>query len=83
MNSTELYQMKQMDETDRDNSLLADIRTVTTDTSLPPLARIEQYLQQVKNPYRYKVGDIVVTLVWTETGSTIQRRMEELLKMKC
>ena len=41
---------------------LVDLRDVTIDRSLPLRERFLDYVAQVKNPYLYKVGPIIVKL---------------------
>ena len=41
---------------------LVDIRDVHIDSKLPQEERIRSFIRQVKNPYRFKVGDITVNI---------------------
>ena len=43
-----------------DPGVLADLRDVQIDTALPVRERMVSYLQQVGNPYLFKVDGIVV-----------------------
>ena len=43
-----------------DPGVLADLRDVQIDTSLPVRERMVSYLQQVGNPYLFKVDGLVV-----------------------
>lgn len=83
MDCSELYRMKHSDHKDWDKDSLSDIQMITADASLPPMERIENYLQQVKNPYHFKVNDIGVMLDWADTENTIQNQMTELIKATC
>ena len=50
-------------QTQTHNDLLAslvDIRDVRIDRSLPMEERVKSYVEQVKNPYMFKVGNTVV-----------------------
>ena len=38
---------------------LVDIRDVKLDSSMEQADRVRSFIQQVKNPYRFKVGDVV------------------------
>ena len=49
-----------MKEPRPDLSELVDIRDVVIDRTLPVEARIKSYVEQIKNPYRFKVGDVKV-----------------------
>lgn len=58
---------------------LADIRDVKIDTSLPREERIKQYLSQIKNPYCYRCGDIIVRVSFADTGATLEDRLKQYL----
>ena len=59
-----------------DINSLVDIRDVKVDTSLPVPERIKSYLDQVKNPYYFRVGDVAVHVCYTENGPTLQEILE-------
>lgn len=59
-----------------DISSLVDIRDVKIDTSLSVPERIKSYLEQVKNPYYFRVGDVAVHVCYAENGPTLQEVME-------
>ena len=44
---------------------LVDIRDVKLDSSMEQADRVRSFIQQVKNPYRFKVGDVVVNVAYT------------------
>ena len=58
---------------------LADIRDVKIDRTLPVEERMISYVQQIKNPYMFKVGDIVVKVSYTEGGPSLQELVEQML----
>lgn len=49
-----------MKEPRQDLSDLVDIRDVVIDKTLPLEERVKSYVEQIKNPYCFKVGDVVV-----------------------
>ena len=56
------------------NELLAtlvDIRDVKIDRSLPIEERVKSYVEQVKNPYLFKVGNTVVRVSYADTNRTM------------
>ena len=55
---------------------LVDIRNVKIDTSLPVLERIKSYIEQVKNPYYFRVGDVAVHVSYSESGPSLQDILE-------
>lgn len=58
---------------------LADIRDVRIDTSLPKEARVASYLEQIKNPYLYRCGDIIVRVSFADTEATLEDRLKQYL----
>ena len=50
---------------------LVDIRDVKIDRSLPSDERIKSFIEQIKNPYQFKVGNTVVKVSFANTQNTI------------
>ncbi|MGN0803257.1 MAG: DUF6870 family protein [Candidatus Faecivicinus sp.] len=50
---------------------LVDIRDVQIDRSLPMEERVKSYVEQVKNPYMFKVGNTVVRVSYANTQRTM------------
>lgn len=50
---------------------LVDIREVKIDRSLPIEERVKSYVEQVKNPYMFKVGNTVVRVSYADTNRTM------------
>jgi hypothetical protein len=67
---------------DIDNTL-ADIRNVKIDTSLPLTERLQSYIQQIRNPYRYKCGEIKVRVSFADTDVSLEDRIKQLLMAPC
>ena len=68
--------MKENNQTTADMSGLVDIRDVKVDRSLPVEDRIRSYVEQVKDPYCFRVGDVKVR-VCRCTGKLPQRRKQQ------
>jgi len=49
-----------------------DIKTIYIDPNLSAVQRAEQYLQQVKNPYAFRVGDIAVNVAFSPNGKPLK-----------
>ena len=49
-----------MEQPEKNLSELVDIRDVVIDKSLPLEDRVRSYVEQIKDPYCFKVGDVVV-----------------------
>lgn len=63
------HMKKATDEIDKNG--LVDIRNVDIDPAEPIERRMKKYLQQIKNPYRFLIGDIVVNIGFAEGGKTL------------
>jgi hypothetical protein len=59
-----------MNKTKQDG--LIDIRTIKVDRNLPRKERIQDYIKQIKNPYKYKCGKWTIKAVFTENGVPIE-----------
>ena len=49
-----------MEQSEKNLSGLVDIRDVVIDKSLTLEERVRSYVEQIKDPYCFKVGDVVV-----------------------
>ena len=62
-----------------DINSLADIQDVKIDTSLPREERMKSYLRQIKNPYLYRCGDVIVRVSFADSGATLLDRLRQYL----
>lgn len=74
-----LAQMKEVDIHTVDRESLVDIREVQIDGKLPRERRFEDFLRQIKNPYCYRCGKIVVKVSFSDTDVTLEDRLEHYL----
>ena len=58
---------------------LVDIRDVKIDRSLPIEERMKSYVEQIKNPYLFKVGNTIVRVSYANTTQTINDNFINLL----
>ena len=49
-----------MEQPEKNLSELVDIRDVVIDKSMTLEERVKSYIEQIKDPYCFKVGDVVV-----------------------
>ncbi|MBQ5867165.1 MAG: hypothetical protein IIW56_10865 [Oscillospiraceae bacterium] len=63
----------------KDLSELVDIRDVNIDTSLPVEERIRSYIEQVKDPYCFRVGDVKVRVSFSDTDRTLTDNFCDML----
>ena len=60
---------------------LKDLRCVHIDASLPVPERIRSFVQQIGDPYHFKVGDVVVTVSYNGDGGTLTDRFADMLSL--
>lgn len=58
---------------------IVDIRDVKIDRSLPVEERMKSYVEQIKNPYLFKVGNTIVRVSYANTTQTINDNFINLL----
>ena len=80
--SMSLEEMKNIDVRTVDPETLVDVTKIVIDESLPKEERVKEYLRQVKNPYCFKVGNVVVKTVFADTDVTLDDRLEHYLRNK-
>ena len=73
-------EMKAVDIRTVDPETLVDVTTIIIDENLSKEERVKEYLRQVKNPYCYKVGDVVVKCSYSNDGVTLKDRFEQLVR---
>ena len=62
-----------------DKTKLVDISTVQIDQSKPREIRMKEFLRQIRNPYLFKVRDVIVEVSFRKNGSTLQKAIENLI----
>lgn len=58
---------------------LVDIRDVEIDKTLPIEERMKSYVDQIKNPYMFKVGETIVRVSYANTQETLNDNFVNLL----
>lgn len=59
---------------------LVDIRDVKIDRSLPVEERMKSYVEQIKSPYMFKVGNTIVRVSYKEDGPSFQEVFNQMLQ---
>ena len=77
-----LQEMQNVNPATVDRSTLADIADVKVDPSLPREEQLQEYLRQIKNPYVFLCGGVVVKVSFAKTSATIEDRMEEYIRQR-
>lgn len=75
----QLAQMKEIDIHTVDRESLVDIREVQVDNRMPREQRFQDFLRQIRNPYCYRCGKMVVKVSFSDTDATLENRLEHYL----
>ena len=59
---------------------LVDIRDVKIDRTLPVEERMKSYVEQIKNPYMFKVGNTIVRVSYRKDGPSFQEVFNQMLE---
>lgn len=79
MDCAEWEQLRNVGADAADIETLTDLREVKINRDLPREERIREFLEQVKNPYCFRVGKMVVSVGFSGER-TFQQCMEEYLQ---
>ncbi len=63
-----------------DKKSLVDLNSVRIDESKPVQERVLSFLQQIKNPYCFRIGDVAVKVNYKSDGPSFQQNFEDLLR---
>ncbi len=72
-------EMKQVDIRTVKAEELADITKISLEDCRTKEEKIKSFLEQVGNPYCYRVGDIIVKTRYSENGGSFHERFEQLI----
>ena len=72
-------EMRDIDIRSVDVGLLVDIKDVQINTSLSRDERVLDFLEQIKNPYCFKVGKAAVKVSFADTEATVEDCLERYL----
>ena len=77
---TDFEMLKSVDIKNVDKGSLIDLDEVQIDDTRPVSERILSFLQQVQNPYCFRIGDVAVKVNYKPDGPAFQQRVEDLLR---
>lgn len=75
-------EMKNVDIRTVDREELVDIRDVSIDRTLPKEERVRSFVQQIKNPYCFRCGDVIVKTSFANTETTLEDCIEHYLRTR-
>ena len=63
-----------------DPETLVDITKIEIDESLSKEKRMAEFIRKVKNPYCFRVGDMVVKNVYSSNGISLTERFQQFAR---
>ena len=60
---------------------LVDIRDVKVDQNQPTEEKVKSFVQQIKDPYNFKVGNVVVHVSYSDSNATINDSFSDMLSL--
>jgi len=75
-----LEEMKSVDVRTVDRDSLVDVTQIHIDEDLPKEERLKEFVRQVKNPYCFRVGNVVVKNVYSNDGVSLRERFGQFAK---
>ena len=72
-------QLRNVDIRTVDRDSLVDIRDVKINKNQPPQERLVNFVEQIKNPYCYKIGKAIVKVTFADTTATLEDKLENYL----
>ena len=58
---------------------LVDIRDVSVDRNLPKQERITEFIRQIRNPYRFRCGNFIVTARFADNGPSLEDCLQRII----
>lgn len=77
-----LKQMQSVDIMSVDINTLVDIKDVNISPDLPQEERIREYIRQIKNPFCYRDGDVVIKVSFSDNNISLEERLEDYFSMR-
>lgn len=78
--TSELQQLQTLDPLCVDKDTLVDIGSIQINMKLSREERIVDFIEQIKNPYLFKCGDLVVQSIFSDSGITLTERLKQYLR---
>ena len=75
-------EMKSIDIRTVNREELVDIRDVIIDRTLSKEERVRSFVQQIKNPYCFRCGDVIVKTSFANTETTLEDCVEHYLRTR-
>jgi len=76
MTKSDLQMLRSADPPTEDR---IDICGITIDMDAPVAVRAQRFLEQIKNPYAFRCGDVAVNIEFASEGKTLREAMVSFL----
>nr|WP_304710543.1 hypothetical protein [uncultured Acetatifactor sp.] len=73
-------EMRAVDARTVDRDSLVDVTQIHIDEGMPKEERLREFVRQVKNPYCFRVGNVVVKNVYSNDGVSLRERFEQFAR---
>ncbi len=64
----------------QDKSELVNIENIVIDENKSRKERIIEFYRQIKNPYRFLCGDVIVNVIFTKNGKNFEDTLKDFFK---
>lgn len=75
-----IEEMKAVDIRTVDSESLVDVTGILISDDMTKEERVAEFVKQVKNPYCFRVGDMVVKNVYSSDGISLKDRFEQFAR---
>ena len=72
--------MRNTDIQSVDKTSLIDLDSVHIDSTQPVQERIQSFLQQIQNPYCFRIGNVAIKVNYKSNGPSFQQNYEDALR---
>lgn len=76
----DMEKLKNLDIRTVDADSLEYIEKVKINTDLPVQERMKEFAEQIKNPYFFRCGKLIVQVEYSDTDKTIQDCLKEFIE---
>ena len=75
----ELIKLRDVDVTNVDRDTLVDLQDIRINDKLSVDERIASFIEQIKNPYCFKVDGVVVKVAFSSGGKSFNEQFEQMI----
>ena len=79
MTAEELTKLRDVDVTNVDRDTLVDLQDIRINDKLSVDERIASFIEQIKNPYCFKVDGVVVKVAFSSGRKSVNEQFEQMI----